>query len=479
MRKILVALILALFCFTTAYAQNIDELTKKAASGDVAAQYDLARIYVLSEDTPQNLEEAQKWFEKVLAADSAAVAKGDVDAAYRLGMLYQYGWGVGQDRPLALQFMLQAAESDHAMAQYEAGRMSALGYDGAQNYVEALKWYEAAASQGLPTAMTALANMYAKGLGTSINNDKAFEWYLKAAELGNNQALVELGVLYATGAGVNKDYAKTFEYWLKAAESGYKPIFGRLGILYYDGIGVKQNFNEAFNWMTKAGQIGDAAAIQNLGYMYYTGKGLKQDYAKAFEYLNAIKDKSGPDAVNYVAEMLITGRGTAQNADMGYDLLEQNALRGNLMAQYRMGQMYFEGLGLTAPANVKAYAWLELARINAQKLANQPQPAIRTFLGDGETYIAAARGAETLQKLDAAITQNELGIAAYNLALMVKRGMGVDRDDAAALSWALIAEALGHAKASDLVAIMQNELNDQTRVNAANMANEWLGRQGK
>ena len=95
--------------------------------------------------------------------------KGDVDAQYYLGVLYDNGDGVPQD------------------------------------YKEAVRWYKLAAEQGVAEAQFNLGNMYYDGQGVSVDYKEAVRWFTLAAEQGDVDAQYNLDFIHRKGLGVPQD----------------------------------------------------------------------------------------------------------------------------------------------------------------------------------------------------------------------------------------------------------------------------------
>ena len=113
--------------------------------------------------------------------------RGDPNAQYLLGSLYEHGQGV----PQSLQ--------------------------------EAIKWYRKAAEQGNPNAQFSLALAYMLGQGTTQSYEEAAKWFRKAAEQGNPAAQFNLGVAYAGGTGVPQSSEEARKWFQKAADQGFAP----------------------------------------------------------------------------------------------------------------------------------------------------------------------------------------------------------------------------------------------------------------
>ena len=138
--------------------------------------------------------------------------KGDAEAQYSLGLLYERGRGVPQDYQEAAKWFRLAAEQGDAKAQVEMGRLYADGKGVLRDYREAIRQFRKAAEQGDGEAQILLGNLYYYGRGVLQNYQEAAKWYRKAAEQGYPDAQAFLGALYARVA----DYVKAHA-WLNLA----------------------------------------------------------------------------------------------------------------------------------------------------------------------------------------------------------------------------------------------------------------------
>ena len=83
-----------------------------------------------------------------------------------------------------------AAKGDHD-AEYYVGKIYEDGLGTAPDYTEAAKWYEKAAAAGHSASQFVLATMYEKGLGVAADQQKAMNLYRRAAGLTNDYVIVE------------------------------------------------------------------------------------------------------------------------------------------------------------------------------------------------------------------------------------------------------------------------------------------------
>ena len=104
--------------------------------------------------------------------------RGNAAAQFRLGVMYDNGWGVPQDLAQAMDWYRKAAEQGYAAAQFNLGVM----YDNAsgvpQDFVQAHKWFSLAAAQGEADAIKECDAIAAKMMPAQIAEAQklASEW---------------------------------------------------------------------------------------------------------------------------------------------------------------------------------------------------------------------------------------------------------------------------------------------------------------
>jgi len=143
--------------------------------------------------------------------------KGDSDAQYNLGVMYETGDGVPQDYTQAMAWYLKAAEQGEVSAQSNLGVMYQKARGVPQDYKQAVYWYRKAAEQGDATAQYNLGVMYDRGWGVLQDYTQAIGWYRKAVDQGDADAQLNLGVFYEYGKGVPKIYAVAYALYTLSA----------------------------------------------------------------------------------------------------------------------------------------------------------------------------------------------------------------------------------------------------------------------
>jgi len=148
--------------------------------------------------------------------------RGDAEAQYRIGLMYEVGKGYPQDKTQGIAWFRKSAGQNHAAAQTELGIIYATGDGVAQDNAQAVAWFQKAAPLGNATAQYNLGLLYAKGQGVKLDNAQAIAWWRKAAAQGMTVAQFKLGVAYENGEGVTKDAVLALANYTIAARSGNK-----------------------------------------------------------------------------------------------------------------------------------------------------------------------------------------------------------------------------------------------------------------
>jgi TPR repeat protein len=121
---------------------------------------------------------------KVISMWRNAADQGHAGAQCNLGVLYDEGHGVKQDKGEAVRLFRKAAKQGFAMAQYNLGAMYSQGQGVKQDYREAARLYWKAADQGHAAAQYNLGVLYYNGQGVKQDMGEALQWLRKAAAQG-------------------------------------------------------------------------------------------------------------------------------------------------------------------------------------------------------------------------------------------------------------------------------------------------------
>lgn len=180
-----------------------------AKNGDPIAQYTLAEHFLDSRHR-SNHKLGLIWLEK-------SVAQGNPLAQLKLGMMYDKGKQVKQNKDKALELMHLAVAQNHWPAALALGQLA----ESEKEYKEAEKWYVQAASNQFPPAQFALAQLYLDKDAPLYDGHQGYLWMLKAAQNHYQKAELALAKLYDEGKVVDKN-EKLAKQWQKLAEKKKK-----------------------------------------------------------------------------------------------------------------------------------------------------------------------------------------------------------------------------------------------------------------
>jgi len=309
--------------------------------------------------------------------DLLAAEQGDADAQYQLGDAYYYGTGVKRDYVEAITWYWQAANQEHAEAQYNLALAYYEGEGLVQDYAQAVTWWEKAAIRGHVDAQYELGKAYTSGEGVAPYDTQAIYWLEQAAKQGHPDAQYELGVHYK-----DKEDRQATYWWKKAANQGHDDAQYELGLAYYEGKGVEKSYEKAVDWWDKATKQG--------------------------------------------------------HSESQYRLWYKKAERGDIKAQYRLGNAYSEGWGNKKPDEAKAIEWW-------QKAAKQGHLTAQYNLG--VVYRKAKDHQNALQYFDTVAKHTDKGnalviSAQYLLGIMYKKGEGCVQDFQKARKWLSLARGI-------------------------------------
>ena len=202
------------------YATALRLLSPLATSGDPAAEYEIATMYVGGQGVPKNDSTAAAWLQK-------SASQGNANAELLLALFYARGQGVPQDDKLGLAWLDKAAAQSGSDAQgqlrgiyyYNRGAYDhGVALTPEQSAAKALPGLRKLADSGDAAAQLALGSIYEQGRGTPKDEAQAAFWYRRAADQGVKNAQLALAVMYRDGRGVAKDPAAA-AYWENAAKA--------------------------------------------------------------------------------------------------------------------------------------------------------------------------------------------------------------------------------------------------------------------
>lgn len=148
-----------------------------ALEGNLQAQGNLGMLYNLGRGVAQDKEKAYWWF-------SEAAERGSISAINNLAVMYYQGQYVKKDEKQSIKLFETTAKADNV----DAMMMLAEVYHRQGNDTKSFEWLKKAANKGNATAKLMMAESYEKGRGTKMNKTLAALMYreLLMSDVDNN-----------------------------------------------------------------------------------------------------------------------------------------------------------------------------------------------------------------------------------------------------------------------------------------------------
>lgn len=405
------------------------ELTASAQRGNAEAQYQLAKQLAAQKKYP----EAMKWMQQsVTETQRAATRERRAAAALQVGDWYQAGLGEPKNTPAARRWWNTASRLGNGEAGYRLGMdcqaqhqgklvaaclddvepSATMGYAPSQlmmaqwyasrtgGEAEAVTWLQKAAERDNRDAQYQLAQRYERGSGVAVRHDIAERWYFRAATLGQPQAQLWMAQ--------HEDGQNALAWYQRAAMNDEPAAQLWLGKAYREGTWLPMDGQKSHDWLTRAAAGGSGEASYLLSQQQPRHDGREQllqqssaaGYARAQrelgdvffkrnelerareEYAKAAMAGDTTARVAY-ADMLRLGQGGKADYAAAAKQYWLAAQTGNRMAQYRMGMMRQDGMGVSRN-RVHAYAWYALAATEGMHDAIHARNDLEAVMQPGE-----------------------------------------------------------------------------------------------
>jgi hypothetical protein len=147
---------------------------------------------------------------------SRAAADGDSASQFELGLRYDRGRGVAQDAAEAMRLFTMAADAGNPAAQMALATRYLQGIGVQRNPSEGLRLLLKAAEGGDANAQSSLGMIYVTGRLVPLDYSEGVKWLRKAAAHGNPAGLTGLGQCYEIGAGVATDFVEAYRLYTLA-----------------------------------------------------------------------------------------------------------------------------------------------------------------------------------------------------------------------------------------------------------------------
>lgn len=347
----------AAFPLACYYAETVKEkeiqqwafsvINYEANKGNILAAFMLGVMYDRGLGVDKNKKEAIHWYQK-------AVEKNISVAQFVLGTYYYLGEGVFKNQEKGIQLLTQAAKKDLPYANYN---LAVFKYKQNENSEAFLRFLQKASEQHYNKASLVLADYYLLHLNSYEYLKEAVEIYQKMAKRKNALAQLKLGYMYEHGIYFDKNFKIAESWYSKAALQNIPLAQYLLANLYRLGKLGEPDIEKAKFWYKKAVKQGFTPATIALGFI---AENIEHNYKKALYWYRRAAEVNNPIGQFNLALMYEYGKGIDVDYADAFKWYFKAASSGFAPAQYGLATMYLEGQGVWVNHR-KARRWYEKA----------------------------------------------------------------------------------------------------------------------
>ena len=352
-------------------------------------------------------------YKGALEAARTGAELGSPNARVMYGVMLVEGQHVPRDYAAAREQFQRAAKEGSPYARYNLAAMLANGWGVAVDEPDAAASFRLAAQGGDPLAMQVLGQRHDKA--------QAEQWFRRAAELMRPEG----GKEPLRVSGVALDTAALLDWYIAKARGGESWAQAYVGALAESGQWVQQDDAVALAWYRAAGTAGNVPAQWRVALFYNQGRGgVAKDPVEARRWgemyqVKRCEDHERAQAGANACDRLASDRYDPQSVAPGVDSF---CMRHFAQRAIEACTVAVKG----SPGTVRFRSQLA-----------------RAYAHTGR-FDEARREADAGAKAGATASMTLLGV-------MAQRGLGVEKDEAAALAWYRKAAEAGDRRAMNIV----------------------------
>jgi TPR repeat protein/serine/threonine protein kinase len=193
-----------------------------------------------------------------------ACTRGDGEACWNLGHMYEKGVGIPEDSSRAMALFLKSCDAGFARGCSSLGYMYEFGIGANQDYSRAVALYSESCDRGFADGCSNSGTMYAQGRGVARDFSRARSLFTKACNASSATGCYNLGYSFYLGEGVARDHPLAATLFLKACDGGNANGCYSLGLMCQIGEGVGKDKERAKELFQKSCSMGEKHSCEDL-----------------------------------------------------------------------------------------------------------------------------------------------------------------------------------------------------------------------
>ena len=330
-------------------------------------------------------------------------------------------------------------------SRYHLGLMNLRGEGRERNRTRALMWFKLAGTRAEPRAAQQASELAAdlkpveiRQAMQDVRRYDAAEALFRLARRGDDaDAMTTLGAMLMQGDGVDQDPTLAVEWLMRAVEKNQSEAQWRLGLAYAQGVGIVKNTTEAsrllqlsvaqansdgqYHWAQLLEHQSNQAEVRAKAMSLYEAAALQGHMPSVLHLAYALRAGEAMHDPSHNLNALpiprkTVRRSTAPHLVRSVNFFRMAADKGHSSAQFELGQMFAQGLGVTQQFEEAAHWYL----------------------------LAAAQGHRQAQ---------------FHLGFLYSHGQGVEQSYVKAYQWYCISERCGYALAKKNIVLIGKKLS--------------------
>jgi serine/threonine protein kinase/TPR repeat protein len=310
-------------------------------------------------------------YAKALADFEKASQAGYNKAWFQLGYFHYYGLAGKLDRLAAIQAYRRGDIQKDSLSSFALGITECEGEGqprnlsaGTARILRVWKLVESLAEQGDPQAMVLLGDAFLEGYSVPKDREKAVTLFRRAALALDGNAMNHLATAYKEGWGIEQSDERRLSLLKQSRDRGFILSLAHLGDLYREDKLNPPNLAEALKHYKEAADAGYAQArLRQASTLteLKLGDEAKPVYQQAFAELWPLAEAGDRRAQYDLATLYVRDKSIPNNNALAVEWLTKSAEQDLARAQYQLGVMLWQGIGVEAKRPTDAKLWLRKA----------------------------------------------------------------------------------------------------------------------